>query len=228
MPTLVHYLPIATTLVAVAFASSILSRWRLRRPAPHLFWWGLGVGIYGLGTLTESVTTLFGWHEGVFRAWYVFGALLGAAPLAQGTAYLMFERRVAHALTAGLAVVVVFATATVLRAPLDAATVEAHRLTAATLGASGARAFSPFINSYAVVLLVGGAVLSALRYRGDPALRHRVLGNGLIAVGAILPGIGGAAARAGATEALYVTELVGLVTIWAGYRLNVRPAPAAG
>jgi hypothetical protein len=35
-----------------------------------------------VGTLTESLTTLLGWQEPIFRAWYVSGALLGAAPLA--------------------------------------------------------------------------------------------------------------------------------------------------
>jgi hypothetical protein len=40
----------------------------------------------------------------------------------------------------------------------------------------------------------------------------------LIAVGAILPGIGGSFARAGQVEVLYVTELIGLLLIWAGYR----------
>ena len=45
--------------------------------------------------------------------------------------------------------------------------------------------------------------------------------------GAILPGIGGAATRAGYTEVLYVTELAGLALMWAGYRMSVAPAPVA-
>ena len=44
-----------------------------------------------------------------------------------------------------------------------------------------------------------------------------MIGNTLIAIGALLPGIGGAFTRAGYVEVLYVTELVGLVLIWAGY-----------
>ncbi|MEX2467173.1 MAG: hypothetical protein WD995_09690 [Gemmatimonadota bacterium] len=224
MPTLVHYLPVATTLVAAVFAPSVLARWRRKRPAPHLFWWGLGIGVYGLGTLTESITTLFGWHEAVFRAWYVSGALLGAAPLAQGTAYLMLPRRVAHALTAVLGLVVAVAAGVVLQSPIDLTAVEPYRLTGAALAWPGARMFSPFINSYAVVLLVGGAAVSALHYRGDPRERHRFLGNVLIAFGALLPAIGGTAARMGATEVLYVTELAGLVLIWWGYRFNVSEA----
>ena len=52
--------------------------------------------------------------------------------------------------------------------------------------------------------------------------------NILIAVGAILPGIGGTATRMGYTEVLYVTELVGLLLTWLGYRISVRPRHDAG
>jgi hypothetical protein len=64
-----------------------------------------------------------------------------------------------------------------------------------------------------------------MRFRRDPATRHRAIGNALIAAGAILPGIGGTATRMGHTEVLYVTELLGILLIWWGYRWNIRPAP---
>jgi hypothetical protein len=49
----------------------------------------------------------------------------------------------------------------------------------------------------------------------------------LIAVGALLPGIGGSATRFGHVEVLYVTELIGLVLILIGYRRIVGgPTPA--
>jgi len=47
--------------------------------------------------------------------------------------------------------------------------------------------------------------------------------NILIAIGAILPGIGGTATRMGYVEVLYVTEFIGLLLIWTGYRLSVVP-----
>ena len=84
------------------------------------------------------------------------------------------------------------------------------------------RRFSPFINLYAVILLVGGAILSAWRYRHRREARHRFLGNVAIAIGGILPGIGGTFTRFGHVEVLYVTELIGLLVIWVGYRLNTR------
>ena len=231
MPTLVLYIPIVTTVLAALFAPVVYRRWKRRRPAPHLWWWSLGIAMYGVGTFTEGFTTLFGWHEAVFRGWYISGALLGGAPLAQGTVYLMFSRKTAHTMAAALGVVVAVAATVVLLAPIDMSSVEPHRLTGSVMEWRAARLFSPFINTYAAIFLIGGAALSAWRYRSAPGTRHRFIGNCYIAVGALLPGIGGTATRMGHTEVLYVMELIGLVLIWIGYTYNVRPgaqdAPAA-
>ena len=85
------------------------------------------------------------------------------------------------------------------------------------MNGNGVRGFSPFINIYAVIFLVGGAFYSAFKYKKNPELRVRYLGNIWIAIGAILPGIGGSMTRAGITEALYITEFVGLAMIFYGY-----------
>jgi hypothetical protein len=223
MPSFVHYIPIATTLLAALFAPVVFRRWQDRRPAPHLWWWSVGIAVYGIGTLTEASTTIFGWQEPVFRAWYISGALLGGWPLAQGTVYLMFSRRTAHWMAAAVGAVVIAGATVVLLSPIDYTLVEPHRLTGRVMEWREARLFSPFINTYAAIFLIGGAVLSAWRYRSDRASRHRFVGNCFIAVGALLPGIGGTATRMGYTEVLYVMELIGLILIWTGYRYNVRP-----
>ena len=227
MLTAVAHLPIATTLVAAVFATAVFRRWLRRRPAPHLLWWSAGIALYGLGTLAESYTTLLGWNESVFRLWYVAGALLGAAPLAQGTVYLLLPRRTADALAVALLLFVTVAATAVLSSPIDLRAVEAHGLSGRVLAWQEVRYFSPVVNVYAVVFLVGGAVVSAWRYRRMPSERHRVTGNVLIAVGAILPGVGGVSARLGATEILYVTELVGLVLIWTGYAFTTSSSRAS-
>ena len=222
-PSFVHYIPIVTTILAVPFAAEILRRYRQHPDRLHLLWWGLGILTYGVGTFTEASTTLFGWNEPMFRAWYISGALLGGAPLAQGTVYLLLKRRTAHALTIALVTFIAIASVCVMLSPIDYSRVEGHRLTGRVFEWTWVRRFSPFVNLYAVVFLIGGAILSALRYSRRAETRHRMWANVLIAAGAILPGIGGTATRMGYVEVLYVTELVGLLFTWVGYRMSVRP-----
>lgn len=222
---MIEHVPILTTVLSAAFAVVMFRRYRERNgqgaETRHLLWWSIGIVIYGVGTLAESITTLFGWQEPVFRGWYIAGALLGGAPLAQGSVYLLVGRRWGDRMAVVAFGYVALAAVFVLIAPVDAA--------AATDVLSGrvfewqwVRLFSPFINTYAFVFLVGGAAWSAYRYFRESDAGHRVLGNVLIAVGALLPGIGGSSARAGHTEVLYVTEFVGIILIYLGYRLATR------
>jgi len=222
-PEPVGYLPIATTVLALVFAARLFMRYRERGGTHHL-WWIVGMLTYAAGTITESLTTLIGWHEPIFRTWYITGALLGGAPLAQGSVYLLMKRRTANRLTVAAATVVIIGTVCVLLSPIDYAAVQPYRLTGRVLQWHWVRLFSPFVNLYAVAFLVGGAIFSALGYRRRRETYHRYIGNVLIAIGALLPGIGGMFTRFGHTEVLYVTELIGLLFIYAGFYFNTAPA----
>lgn len=188
----------------------------------HLLWWGAGIVLYGVGTLTESWVTLVGWHPYVFKLWYISGALLGGALLAQGTVYLLARPKVAQRWTRALIVAVTVASTAVILSPLNHTLVQPHHLSGKVFEWQWVRYFSPFINTYAFIFLVGGAVISAMRYKKSPKTRHRYLGNIFIAVGALLPGIGGTFTRLGYTEVLYVTEFIGLVLIYNGFLLSTR------
>ena len=118
--------------------------------------------------------------------------------------------------------VITVAAVFVLLSPINYAAVESYRLSGAALEWSWVRLFSPFINLYAATFLIGGALVSAWRYRTQVAMRHRYLGNISIAIGALLPGIGGTFTRFGHVEVLYVTEFLGLALIWLGYQTIVR------
>jgi hypothetical protein len=221
MPGPVSYVPLVTTVVALVFSWKVFQRYRARG-GPHLAWWSAGIMTFAVGTFTEGFVTLLGWNPGIFRAWYISGALLGGAPMAQGTVYLLLRRRTANILTAVLVPTIVVAAICVLASPLDLSQVEPYRLSGDVLAWYWVRLFSPFINTYALFYLAGGAILSAYRFKKNPITYHRFVGNVLIAVGAVLPAIGGSFTRFGYTEVLYVTELVGLVLIYTGYRFNVR------
>lgn len=226
MRTFVHFIPIATTVIALAFCGALIRRYRWKGGA-HLLWWAIGAATYAAGTAAEATVTLFGWSEPVFRFWYIAGALLGGAPLAQGAVYLHVPRRIADRLSVALVAAVAIAAIFVLVVPIRYELVEPHRLTGRVMAWPWVRAFSPFINLYAFVFLVGGAVRSALQFAGHRETRYRATANALIAVGALLPGIGGSFTRFGHTEVLYVTEFIGIILIYLGYRHAVRGAPAS-
>lgn len=215
----IHYIPIVTSLLSLIFATILFRRWREKPQAAYLAWWSLGVLLYGVGTICESLTTLFGWHAAVFRVWYISGALLGAAPLAQGTVYLILPKRVADRLSIALSCVIAVAGVCALLTPLDMSLVEPGRLSGKIMVWQWVRLFSPFVNTYALAFLVGGAAWSAWEYWKRRGFGTRVLGNVLIAAGGLLPGVGGSFTRIGYIEVLYVTELIGILLIWAGYRV---------
>ena len=98
---MVSYIPVLTTLFSVFFLSRIVPHYLAKR-SPYLLWWTLGVLTFGLGTLTESINAIFGWSEWNTKVWYIVGALLGGYPLAQGTIYLLMNKRFADISAAGV------------------------------------------------------------------------------------------------------------------------------
>lgn len=219
MRELIAKIPILTTLFSIYFFVIIFRHWQRKKNSTYLLWWTVGVFCYGAGTLTESLTSLVGWNPFVFKAWYITGALLGGAPLAQGTVYLLMKKKTANILTVVLVSFITIAAIFVLLSPVNYSLVEEHRLTGEVLAWQRVRLFSPFINTYAFIFLVGGAIYSAIKYYRSNFSSARVWGNVLIAAGALLPGIGGSFTRFGYTEVLYVTELIGLILIFVGYQV---------
>jgi hypothetical protein len=216
-----HYLPILTTILSALFATSLYRRWRAKR-SPHLWWWALGITTYGIGTAIESTITLFGNSVFLTKIWYIAGALLGGYPLAQGSLFLSWPRPFARRLTIVSGTLVVVAAILVILSPVDAAALEPYRPSGAILGWRWVRLLTPFINLYAVFFLIGGAIRSAWRHYTVRGHKYRAAGNALIALGAMLPGIGGSFAKAGRVEVLYVGECIGIMLIWLGDRVCAR------
>lgn len=218
-----HYIPILTTLISATFAYFILSRYRSRSGARHLLWWGIGVAVYGAGTLFESVNVLFGWSMINFKLWYISGALLGGAPLAIGTIYLLLKDKAGNTAVVLLGVTVAITSLFVIGSPIKYELVSMGTLNSRVLEWQSIRMVSPFINGLAAMFLIGGAIYSAMNYRRQPEHRHRYIGNIAIAIGGLLPGIGGFYSRLGHTEVLYIGELIGILFIWSGYLKCLKP-----
>lgn len=213
----IYFIPIFTFVLSMAFSFILFKHYQKKKEATYILWWLIGVLTYGAGTFTESFNTLNGWTEINFRWWYITGALLGGAPLAQGSVYLLLNKKAANILSIVLITAVVGASIFVLLSPINYAAVEPERMSGKVFVWQWVRAFSPFINIYAVVFLVGGALVSAIKYFKKTGTSARFWGNLLIAIGAILPGIGGSFTRLGYVEVLYVTEFLGLSIIMVAY-----------
>ena len=84
-------IPFVSAIISFVFAAFIFKRYMDRRRA-HLLLWGLGMVFYGIGGFCEAYFGAFGWNPLIFRLWYLFGAILVAAWLGQGTVYLLGQR----------------------------------------------------------------------------------------------------------------------------------------
>ncbi|RME83141.1 MAG: hypothetical protein D6775_08935 [Caldilineae bacterium] len=227
---LLGILPLISSLVTFVFAYFVFKRWGQRRRL-HLLFWGIGLIFYGIGGAMEAYYGLVGWHPWVFRLWYLFGAVLVAAWLGQGTAFLLLKRRVAWVLLVILSLGSLYAVFKVFTAELDPTLMLGSELSGHAIVTPGVRVLTPFFNIYGVVLLVGGAIYSAWLFWRKRVLLNRVVGNILIAAGAMSPAFGGAFQRAGIPYTLYIGELLGAVLMFIGFLYAtqmVEPARQVG
>jgi hypothetical protein len=227
---LTRWLPFTSTVVAITFAIAVLMRYRYRQGL-HLLFWGLGLILYGMGTFAEFYSS-FSWSPLVFRMWYIGGALLTAAWLGQGTVYLLVRRgNWAHYLAVGLILASIIAVATMFATPLNESAFDTGKALSAQYKDilpedALVRRLTPLFNIYGTISLVGGAAYSAWIFWRKRVLPHRVIGSILIAVGALMPAIGGSLSRIGATEFLYISELLGAVLMFIGFLRATTPMAA--
>jgi hypothetical protein len=219
--------PFISALISFIFAIVVFNRYR-KKGGAHLLLWGLGMTFYGIGGFCEAYFGAFGWNAFVYRLWYLFGAILVAAWLGQGTVYLLAKRRWANITMVILGVGSLYAAFRIFNAELDPSllTTSVHtgsELSGHAIVTSGIRTLTPLFNLYGVVTLVGGAVYSAWIFYRKRVLLHRTIGNILIALGALAPAFGGAFSRFGVPGALYIGELIGAILMFAGFIRATTP-----
>lgn len=218
-----HYISILSTIITFAFAVAVISRYS-KKGGVHLLLWGIGLFFYGLGTLSEAVLA-FTFIPLAVKVWYLAGAMLTAAWLGEGTIHLLIRRRgVAPAFTAVLAVVSLIAAILVLTAPITPAAASysvvkpvSSQYQSILVRSTGITVLTILLNIYGTIALVGGAVYSAYLFWRKRVLINRVAGNILIAVGALMPAMGGSFIKAGLTDWLYLSEFLGAVLMYVGF-----------
>lgn len=221
-------LPFLSSLISFVLSGLILKRYSERR-ATHLLFWGFGMIFFGIGGFCEGFFAVFGWNSLIFRLWYLFGAILVAAWLGQGSVYFLWrKKKVSNVLTVILLLGSLYGAFKVFTASLDPLlmTVSVHtgsELSGHAITSPGVRILTPFFNLYGTIALIGAALWSAYLFFRKRVLLHRTIGSILIAIGAIAPAVGGTASRYGIPNALYIGELVGVILIFAGFLRATHP-----
>jgi hypothetical protein len=261
-------LPTLTCLIGLVFAALLAQRFVTRRQ-PYYLIWSLGLLWYALADGSEALGGALGWTTGLYRLWYLTGAIGEAAFLGAGTLYLHRDPpfgsltvicvlgasvpvlatdhlvigflglgtavllgavltvkpgRFAEAATALLVAASVAAAYTVLHAAVNPALLPAgpDQIVSGQAFDPDTRALTPPFNIAGALVLILGALLSALQAIRTRELSDRIAANMLIAVGAFIPSVASGLTRFGVTSLFFVGELVGLTCIMAGFLLTAR------
>ena len=227
-------LPFLSTVVMAVFTVWVLQRYVVRRKL-HFLFWGLGLAMFGFGSFAEAYLAIT-WNKWVFFGWYLFGAALTAGWIGHGTVYLLFRKKWVHWVTAVLLLGSLFAAYLMFVAiqNLNVAAFspavpisEQYREILPAIDAGGAvRLTTPFFNVYGLLTLVGGALWSAYLFWRKRVLPNRVIGNVLIAAGALSIGLASTLTRLGNGSYLFLGELVAAILMFVGFRYAAKPAPA--
>ena len=226
-------LPFISTALMLGFTIYVLQRYFVRHAPPFLFW-GLGLAMFGLGSFAEAYLSL-AWSPAVFVMWYLFGAILNPAWIGQGTLYLLFKRTWVHVLAGILILASLVSAGLMLSIPINGSAFQlgmpiSQQYKAIVPPASFNLILIPTIlfGTYGLVTLVGGALWSAYLFWRKRVLPNRVIGNVLIAAGALLIAFGSELTHLGYGQFLYLAEFLCSVLMFIGFRFAARPQPNEG
>lgn len=229
-------LAFAAPLIMLILTGSVLERYVRRRKA-HFLFWGIGLAMFAVASFAEAYFWLGGWSVPAFFSWYLFGAVLNAAWIGHGTLLLLIRKRWVRVATGILVGASLVATGLMVQAILrtdggaylpSVPISEQYRDLMPSIGDGGlVRLTTPFFNVYGMVMLVGGALWSAWLFARKQVLPNRVIGNVLIAAGALSIGLAGTILRLGMGSYLYLGELAAAGFMYAGFLVASRPATQA-
>src|SRR2546427_9657802 len=84
--------PLGAALVSATFAFLLGRQWIARR-RPHTLAWTVALAMFMVATLAPAQGVRLGWTPGLFRTYYLFGAMINVPFLAVGTVELLSRRR---------------------------------------------------------------------------------------------------------------------------------------
>lgn len=213
--------PLIAALISAACMVVAVRRYAARR-RPHELAWSLAFAFFTLGAAAEVAGDLWGWSPLLTRLYYVSGAVLTVGYLGLGSLQLLLGRRMERWLPGVMLGLGALGFAFVFSTPVDASKLDRGWQALAVKG-TPTLIVTILVNSLGTLMVVGGALYSAVvgRRRGMP--RERVAGLAAIALGTLVVASGGTVYRVLGDHAyLYITMAPGVAIILAGYLLANR------
>lgn len=230
-------LAFVATAVGTLFAEATFKRWRQGR-RPHEAAWTVALALFTLASAALATGASTGWDRGVFRVFYLLGAVLNVPWLALGTVYLLFGERAGRRVRSVLVFASGLSVGVMLTAPMRGTVVGSSTIPV------GKAVFGVFPRVLAAVgsglgalVVFGGAAWSAVRFAraargraipprtGAPSAGRMAGANVLIALGTlVLSGGGTLQGVLGHDEAFTVSLAAGITVIYAGFLVAARPS----
>lgn len=201
---------------------------RYRGAHRHLLFWAIGLGMFAVASLSDGILE-FAWSELAFIGWYLFGAVLNAAWIGQGTLFLLFRKRRVYVSAMIVAMLSIVTAVILLSTPLNAAAYQAGIPIADQYQEilprdAIVRRATPLFNIYGTLCIVGGALYSGYLFYRKRILPNRVLGNVLIAAGGLAVAGAGVLNRYGAGQFHSFAQLIFALLMYYGFVLASKPA----
>jgi len=213
-------LAFVATAVSALFAQAMLVRYT-QSHRPQNGAWAAALAMFALASAALATGASTGWDRGTFRVFYLFGAILDVPWLALGTIYLLASPKVAQRVRLFLLVFSGFAAGVLLSAPMDPVSATAIPVGKDVFGALP-RILAAVGSGVAAVVIIAGAIFSAVRYARDRGPGHARLAaaNTLIALGTLILSSGGLVQGAiGHDEAFSLSLALGISVIYCGFVL---------
>lgn len=204
--------PLGAAIVASAFG---MATWRAAKPTQTaLRVWSVALAQFAVASAAIVWGIAFGWTPLVYRAFYLFGAVLNVAWLALGTIWLETPRKVAGVVNVLFVVAATVASGLVMGAELlpsaDAAFAARALPAPADVMPEVPRAMSRIFSIGGSAVVLAGLLSALVR-------RRRPVGMALLAAGVLIAGVGSTMARAGRVEFFSVSLAAGIAVMYAGF-----------
>ena len=225
----------AATLVSLAFALSTGERW-LRGRARHEAAWTVSLVMFSAGSAALWLGAAIGWSPWVFKAFFLFGAILNVPYLALGTVELLAGPVHGRRWTAIVTVLAAFCTGLLVAASLTASIDPDVLPRGKEVFGAGHRIAAAVASGVGAMVIIVGALWSAWRLvrarsgtrrssTGDrPSPIRLAVANVAIAIGTLVLSAGGLLnSVVDEMDGFAISLVVGIAIIFGGFLLTGSP-----